>query len=233
MLRGIMDPMLRVMGGCADNKGNECRNLHLVIHNSGKTLPVEVSTVKTKILILKGKPKAKEVEWPVLLLSNWFRTICASGGHMMLAGHSLDEPDRFGSVFQTFWERFQFVNPEHSIYDGSLDLRFAIPVACHGDEGRGKLKRPVMILSFQPIISVRGPRFVNSSGYLAIKHFFWCYHYINLNKLVDDSTSYSIWHRQDSIERAGIPLHPACCSPSCLQSCTSRRKPSTCYMMRW
>ena len=58
MLRGIMDPMLRVMGGCADNKGDECRNLHLVIHNSGKTLPVEVSTVKTKTLILKGKPKA-------------------------------------------------------------------------------------------------------------------------------------------------------------------------------
>ncbi|CAE7387373.1 unnamed protein product [Symbiodinium necroappetens] len=141
---GIMDPMLRVMGGCADNKGNECRNLHSVIHQSGKTLPVMVSTTKTKILILRGKVRTEEVEWPVLLLSDWFRTVCASGGHMMLAGHSLDEPDRFGSVFATFWERYKFVNPEHSIYDGSLDLRFAIPVACHGDEGRGKIKKPVM-----------------------------------------------------------------------------------------
>ena len=164
--RGIVDPMLRVMGQCAENKGNECRNLHAAIHRSGKTFPVSVNTATTRILNFKGKVRMQEVEWPVLYLSDWVRSICASGGEMLLAGHTLNEPDRFTSVFETFWDRYKFVNPDHSIYDGSLDLRFAIPVACHGDEGRGKLKRPVMILSFQPLISAKGPRFVNSSGYL-------------------------------------------------------------------
>ncbi|CAE7493178.1 unnamed protein product [Symbiodinium microadriaticum] len=148
-LYSIVDPMLRVMGQCAENKGNECRNLHAAIHRSGKTFPVSVNTATTRILNFKGKVQMQEVEWPVLYLSDWVRSICASGGEMLLAGHTLNEPDRFTSVFETFWDRYKFVNPGHSIYDGSLDLRFAIPVACHGDEGRGKLKRPVMILSFQ------------------------------------------------------------------------------------
>ncbi|CAE7240362.1 unnamed protein product [Symbiodinium sp. CCMP2456] len=138
---GILDPMLRVMGQCAENKGNECRNLHAAIHRSGKTFPVSVSTTTIRVLNHKGKVRMQEVEWPVLFLSDWVRSICVSGGEMLLAGHTLNEPDRFTSIFETFWERYRFVNPDHSIYEGSLDLRFAIPVACHGDEGRGKLKR--------------------------------------------------------------------------------------------
>ena len=166
--------MLRLMGQCADNKGNECRNLHALIHQTGKTLPVTVETVRIKIRILKGKVRTEEVEWPVLYLSEWARTIFASGGHMLLAGHSLNETDTFGSVFGTFWDRYRFVDPDHSIYDGSRNVRFAIPVACHGDEGRGKLKRPIMILSYQPLISVLGPRYVNSSGYLGNSVAFSC-----------------------------------------------------------
>ena len=167
-----MDPMLRVMGQCADNKGNECRNLHSAIHQSGKTLPVPVSTVPTKVLLVKGKPRVEQVQWPVLFLSDWARTIFGQGGHMLLGGHTLNDPAAFCSMLQTFWDRFCYVQPNHEVYGranaGTLDLRFAIPIAIRGDEGRGKLKRPVMILSYQPLISVKGPKFVNSSGYFGL-----------------------------------------------------------------
>ncbi|CAE7223132.1 unnamed protein product, partial [Symbiodinium sp. CCMP2456] len=38
------------------------------------------------------------------------------------------------------------------------------PLAVHGDEGRGKAKHPIMILSVQPVIGPKGPDFVNTSG---------------------------------------------------------------------
>ncbi|OLP73971.1 hypothetical protein AK812_SmicGene46627 [Symbiodinium microadriaticum] len=38
-------------------------------------------------------------------------------------------------------------------------------MAVHGDEGRGKAKHPIMILSVQPVIGPKGPDFVNTSGH--------------------------------------------------------------------
>ena len=90
---------------------------------------------------------------------------------MLLGGHSLEDPDAYCRMLRVFWQRFRHVRPEHDVYDradaeAGFDLGFCIPVAIHGDEGRGKLKRPVMVLSYQPLISFKGPRFVNSSGCL-------------------------------------------------------------------
>ena len=44
------------------------------------------------------------------------------------------------------------------------DHSMCIPIAYHGDEGRGKLKRPILILDFQPLISFKGMEYINSSG---------------------------------------------------------------------
>ena len=164
---GIVDRMLGLMARCAGSKGNECQSLHNLIHKSGKALPVVVDTVDTRVLVLTGKPRVETVGWPVLKLSAWARQLFSTGGKALLGGHSLDHPNRFRKLFTTFWERFQYVRPDLDIYQrADVDPGMCIPMALHGDEGRGKLRRPVMILSFQPIISYKGPHFINSSGYL-------------------------------------------------------------------
>lgn len=164
---GIVDHMLGLMARCAGSKGNECESLHKLIHNNGKALPVTVGTVDTRVLVLTGKPRVETVGWPVLFLSAWAQQLFSTGGKVLLGGHTLDNPRRFRKMFTTFWDRFQHVRPDLDIYRRTdRDMGMCIPIALHGDEGRGKLRRPVMILSFQPIISHKGPHFINSSGHL-------------------------------------------------------------------
>ncbi|CAE7666315.1 unnamed protein product [Symbiodinium sp. CCMP2592] len=69
-------------------------------------------------------------------------------------------------TFRTFWSRFYFVRPDLDLYQqSSFDVSTCIPIAFHGDEGRGKLRRAIMILSMQPIISHKGPKYTNMSGH--------------------------------------------------------------------
>ncbi|CAE7298459.1 unnamed protein product, partial [Symbiodinium sp. CCMP2456] len=162
----IVDHMLGLMARCAGSKGNECESLHKLIHNNGKALPVTVGTVDTRVLVLTGKPRVETVGWPVLFLSAWAQQLFSTGGKVLLGGHTLDNPRRFRKMFTTFWDRFQHVRPDLDIYRRTdRDMGMCIPIALHGDEGRGKLRRPVMVLSFQPIISHKGPHFINSSGH--------------------------------------------------------------------
>ena len=170
---GVLDPMLRLMAQCAENKGNECRNLHILIHSSGKTLRVDVGTVLTKVTILSGKPRVETVHYPVLKLSAWSRQIFSSGGQMLLGGHSLNDEHGYRSMFRTFWERFEIVRPDLDIYHREgVDLSYCIPICLHGDEGRGKLRRPIMVISYQPVITYKGPRYSNSSGFLGLIYMF-------------------------------------------------------------
>ena len=105
------------------------------------------------------------VNFPVLLPSSWAKAIFAKGGHLLLAGGSLDNPQRFRETFSLFWERYQLVRPEHHVFGQNFDRSFLIPYAIHGDEGRGKNRRPIMIESLQPIISWKGREHTNASGH--------------------------------------------------------------------
>ena len=84
---------------------------------------------------------------------------------MLLGGYRLDQEEAYRSMFTQFWDRFEFVRPDLDLYHRSdMDKAMCIPIALHGDEGRGKLRRPVMCIAFQPLISCKGPSYTNSSG---------------------------------------------------------------------
>ena len=137
-----------------------CRNLHKLIHSTGKTLRVELNTVTTPVQVLCGKPG-------VLHLSSWAKLVLGQGGQMLLGGFTLDQETEFRTMLATFWRNYRFVRPELDLYArDDFDLSATIPMGYHGDEGRGKLKRPIMILAHQPIISHKGPQFTNLSGCL-------------------------------------------------------------------
>ncbi|CAE7855493.1 hypothetical protein AK812_SmicGene2567 [Symbiodinium microadriaticum] len=90
------------------------------------------------------------------------------GGEAFLGGHPLDAEDAYCNMLADFWQNYAAINPECAVFKRpDYSREFAsrlIPMAVHGDEGRGKAKHPIMILSVQPVIGPKGPDFVNTSG---------------------------------------------------------------------
>lgn len=76
----------------------------------------------------------------------------------MLGGHKLEtELPAIKTMLRQFWERYHFI-------DG-LDVaqpEKTLPFYLHGDEGRGQVRRPVMVISFQPVLSACGSEHLNS-----------------------------------------------------------------------
>ena len=161
--------MLTKIAKCGRSEANVCRNLHRLIHSSGRTFPVEIRVCATPVQVLCGKPGVRTVNYPVLHLSDWARLLLQKGGAMLLGGFTLDQEPQIRRQFQDFWDKFKNVRPELAeIADlsSSDNAPIYVPMALHGDEGRGRLKRPVMIIGHQPIISYRGVDHTNLSGCL-------------------------------------------------------------------
>ena len=164
---GIVDPMLQKLAACGNSYDDPhmCRNLHRLIQKTSRSLPVPIS--KTDVLIRmsrKGRAlRTKIVEYPLLRPSDWVRTIFKSGDHFLLGGNSMDSIDTFGDTLQTFWHYYKAIHPTMQ-FEGSP--RMAIPFFLHGDEGRGKGKKPIMVLSLQPLITSPDMSTSNLSGCL-------------------------------------------------------------------
>ena len=81
---------------------------------------------------------------------------------MALGGYCLQEKTKWQGMLTDFWAKYERERP--SLQLGASDRSLLLPFALHGDEGRGKTKRPIMILALQPLISWQGPETVNTSG---------------------------------------------------------------------
>ena len=90
----------------------------------------------------------------------------ALGGHDPSSAKGLKETE---TMLLQFWQNFKSVQGDHPIYQRSCgEQARTIPIAYHGDEGRGLGKEPVLILSYQFVIPYTGPTCLNSSKQLAI-----------------------------------------------------------------
>ena len=159
--------MLTKLANCGRNRANVCRNLHALIHKTGLTLNVETSVVEdTPVVVMCGKPGVRRVNFPCLHLSSWAKALFKRGGKALLGGFTLDQETEFRELFADFWCKFKCTRPEMaqelSRFDG--DGSIIIPTAIHGDEGRGKTRKPIMIIGHQCIISPQGPSKTNLSG---------------------------------------------------------------------
>lgn len=94
--------------------------------------------------------KGFQLNHPVLHLSSCAETIFSKGGHFFLQGKDLSEADDFSRTLLDFWEKFSTTHPDFVVPNELWD--HAIPVCLHGDEGRGRLKQPVMVMSVQPLL---------------------------------------------------------------------------------
>ena len=106
------------------------------------------------------RPKRKNacsVGGPVIRLSEWLRV----GFEDFFMAVTKDLPEL--EAIEEFWHRYRFVEdsmPEHP--------RRTLPVMLHGDEERGQVKRPLMVVSYQPLISCYGDNHLNSKGPLGL-----------------------------------------------------------------
>lgn len=146
---------------------NACRNLHKFIHVKNKTMPVPITSVKIPLRARTFALRKKTVvePWPCVLPTDWAK-LCLGDpvyqGFFLLGGHTLKSLSKAESMLATFWSRYRFVDSEVV----PKDVRRTIPIYLHGDEGRGLVKRPLLVISFQPAIGCEGDSKTNAHGNL-------------------------------------------------------------------
>ena len=166
---GFVDwEMERVARLGTGNFRNAARNLHRFVHREGKTLPITISTCK--MYIKKSRKGAGEVQvnYPILRLTTWLEFLLGSAGsEFVLGGCNIREEEEYMRMFERFWDRFSSLEPFHEVYQKSREDRArTIPMALHGDEGRGLCGIPVLIETFQPLIPWMGEEVLNMLGLL-------------------------------------------------------------------
>lgn len=157
----------------AKQGGNNCsRDFHRWAHRDQSAFPVKISTLQVPIRARQkpGKGKKvlihKKVDFPVIHLSSWFVQIMESCPEFFLVGCALDSPD-WGPFFSNFWRCYTDVDPDHPVHKKSeYEKRHCLPMALHGDEGRGLAKVPLMVWSFQVICPFSGPNDLNTTQFL-------------------------------------------------------------------
>ncbi len=178
---GVVDPNINKLARYRASKSgksgkNAARDFHRFIHRDGQTFPAKITThevpIRKRVKTTHGKRRTQErlVKYPVILLSSWIKSILETYPKFLFGGY--DPFDTLGQqhymqMFSDFWKNFKMVRPDHEIYQRSeADRRVTIPIAIHGDEGRGLGKSPVLIISYQVMIPYSGPNELNSSKHL-------------------------------------------------------------------
>ncbi|CAE6938969.1 unnamed protein product, partial [Symbiodinium sp. CCMP2456] len=166
---GVHDPMLRRLAKCARAKdeANVCRNLHRLLKHKDFTLQVRISYANIDIKHATKRRHLDKVPWPVIRLSEWVRFVMETqGGQLLLAGHTLTQSHLGEPILEDFWNKYERVDAGHIVFSLGLNRRRTLPFMLHGDEGRGRMKQPLLIVAYQGILSHLGVGRLNQSGRL-------------------------------------------------------------------
>lgn len=94
------------------------------------------------------------------------------GGHFFMQGKTMDSADEFSRDLVDFWEKFEATHPDFEMPPRER-WDHSIPISLHGDEGRGRMKRPVMVLSAQCVLPLR-PGKTNMAGSFSFAKALFC-----------------------------------------------------------
>lgn len=162
--RGIIDPALSRLASCATSRAggskHACEKLHRVISRDHKKLDVKVSTIPLWIRYTRKRLAQSLVNYPVLRIPSWVECIFKHGGHFFLGGRTLDELPAVRQELRTFWQNYRAIDKDFPMFTEMPESKWGslIPVAIHGDEGRGRLKNPVMVVSLQSLLPLHGKK---------------------------------------------------------------------------
>ena len=122
-------------------------------------------------------------------MDQWVKFLFNQKPRLLLGGQVPDPQGKWKQLYYNFWSVYQKIHGDHPIYSRTdVDLGTCLPYLIHGDEGRGQLKRPYLVVSWQLLIGHHGLEATNDSGYhgyLYDRHFSlfheWC-HFKPLNQ---------------------------------------------------
>ena len=177
-----MDPEVEELSRFATSKSarkrgqNASRDFHRWVHRTGKAFPVPIRRLKVPVRVKRRNKNGKrivydkKVDYPVIFLSDWFEAVMRTNPSFFLGGYDLySEEDSWTSMFAEFWTNFAGVEPNHPVLEKSPEERSrSIPIAIHGDEGRGLAHVPLLVISFQVLIPSSGPNKLNMSQQLVL-----------------------------------------------------------------
>ena len=171
LIQGKLKPnLLLKVAGTGRDQVHACRNLtRLIKRTPGATLPIPIDVCKVNIRQRKPLRHA-EVYWPMLKISEWCKYLLQYKPQLILGGH--ETTGNWRPMFRQFWQHYKQVNPTHPLFSqSSWDYGACLPFMIHGDEGRGQLKRPFLVLSIQFAVGHGGLESTNDSSNLVCKSY--------------------------------------------------------------
>ena len=94
-------------------------------------------------------------KFPYLKLSDWVLYLLRTDRlATQLAGCTME---KLPMVLKEYWARFKNLHPTHELFQMNLDLRYALPIFTHSDEGRSQKKEPLYVFSVHGALG-RGTR---------------------------------------------------------------------------
>ena len=162
-------------------KKNACRIIRSLINKTdGMTLdiPIDVCPVTVR---MRRPVRRLEVWWPILRMDQWAKLLFNQKPQLLLGGQVPDPQGKWKKLYYDFWSVYQNIHGDHPIFSRKdVDMGTCLPYMIHGDEGRGQLKRPYLVVSWQLLIGHNGLQATNDSGYHGVysgdRHFLFLFH---------------------------------------------------------
>ena len=140
---------LRKIGGSGAAVKNSMRDVIRSMNRLGYSVSVPIRYVATVYA------DERDVQHPVLSLLDMLDFMLKQHSSFLLGGHSLEDAScSWKLVLQQFWQRHQWHDPGHVIYQDvpRNERNTCIPLLVYGDEGTGKRKMPVWLLCWKPVL---------------------------------------------------------------------------------
>ena len=153
---GVSDPAMNRLARCSSNckrENNLRRNLQTMLVRTGRQLNVKISWIPCPVRVLRaGKVKKQIVDWPMILCSDWIKAALTHRPEILLGGNPATPTESWQNLFGQFWKDYEKCDPTHPIYH-EVDVGkrgLFLPLGHHGDEGRGRVRIPVVDREFLP-----------------------------------------------------------------------------------
>ena len=155
------------VAGCYRTERHACRDLtKLIKRTNGVTLDIPISVCKLNVRMRKPV-RCMVAYWPVLKMSDWCKFFVRHRPEMLLGGHKITGAWR--PMFAEFWANYRQTCGDHPLFRRDFDFSCCVPFMVHGDEGRGQLRRPYLVVSWQSVIGHLGPHLTTEPGTLGVE----------------------------------------------------------------
>ena len=129
------------------NAERDCRTLLTKKH--GLVLPIPQSRLDTG-----GEGKGEDV--PVLRFRDWCNFLVNGNHTHLLVGLQKPDHKREAAILQRFWDKYRYQAPHHPVFtladNNLLNLGTCVPIAFHGDEGRGRKRGAFLVMSYHSLL---------------------------------------------------------------------------------